>query len=81
MKNQIEANIDLSSSIQILDDKIKGYEKKLSQLYEYWILIKLTEILAKITNTPEPLNKIFFDKKDKFNINMNLNKSYKLKDI
>lgn len=48
----------------------KGYEKKLSQLYEYWILIKLTEILAKITNTPEPLNKIFFDKKDKFNIDL-----------
>ena len=33
---------------QELDDQIKGYERKLSELYEYWCYFKLIKVLDKI---------------------------------
>lgn len=32
-----------------IEDKLKGYEKKLSDLYEYWCYIKLLKVLSKLS--------------------------------
>lgn len=45
-------------------EDIKGYQKKLSELYEYWCYLKLTEILSKLQNTNINYSSIFdFDPK------------------
>jgi len=40
-------------------EDIKGYQKKLSELYEYWCYLKLTEILSKLQNTNTNYSSIF----------------------
>lgn len=57
-------------NLKNISNEFKGYEKKLNQLYEYWALIKIIEILSKITNTPQALNKILLNKNDKFNFDL-----------
>ncbi|BDZ68776.1 DUF2357 domain-containing protein [Methanobacterium ferruginis] len=46
-------------------EDIKGYQKKLSELYEYWCYLKLTEILSKLQNTKTNYESLFdFNKKE-----------------
>ncbi len=48
-----------------ITDDIKGYQKKLSQLYEYWCYLKLIKILSKLQNTKTTYESIFdFNKKE-----------------
>lgn len=45
-------------------EDIKGYQKKLSELYEYWCYLKLTEILSNLQKSNTNYNSIFdFDPK------------------
>ena len=53
-------------------EKIKGYEKKLFELYEFWCYFKLVKILEEITETELKFNDIF-DDEDKFNIRLKKN--------
>ena len=46
-------------------EDIKGYQKKLSELYEYWCYLKLTNILNKLQNTKTNYESIFdFNRKE-----------------
>lgn len=45
-------------------DEIKGYQKKLSELYEYWCYLKILEILSKMSNIPEKYSIFDLSKKD-----------------
>ena len=47
-----------------ITNDFKGYEKKLSQLYEYWCYFELLSVLKEITNENIDVSKIF--KVDKF---------------
>lgn len=50
---------------EVVKDNIKGYQKKLSELYEYWCYLKLTEILSKLQNTKTNYESIFdFNRKE-----------------
>ncbi|GAB6056495.1 DUF2357 domain-containing protein [Methanobacterium movens] len=40
-------------------DEIKGYQKKLSELYEYWCYLKILEIVSKIAQVPVDYSSIF----------------------
>lgn len=46
-------------------DDIKGYQKKLSELYEYWCYLKLTNVLNKLQKSKENYESIFdFNEKE-----------------
>ncbi len=40
-------------------DDIKGYQKKLSELYEYWCYLKMLDILSKMAQVPVDYSSIF----------------------
>lgn len=48
-----------------LEDLLKGYQRKLYDLYEYWCYIKLFEILSKLANIEPDYNKLFVSKDEK----------------
>lgn len=51
----------------------KGYQKKLSELYEYWCYFKLIEILKNITNTEINFEDIYKIDKDRWSIKLHEN--------
>ncbi|MGC9517480.1 MAG: DUF2357 domain-containing protein [Methanomicrobiales archaeon] len=51
--------------------KIEGYQKKLSELYEYWCYLKLVEILSKMGQVTVDYSSIFNLNKKYWNIKIN----------
>ncbi|SCG85416.1 DUF2357 domain-containing protein [Methanobacterium congolense] len=51
-----------------VEDRIKGYERKLSELYEYWCYFKLIKVLNKLSNQKLVYTDIYKISKDKWSI-------------
>lgn len=51
-----------------VEDKIKGYERKLSELYEYWCYFKLIKVLNKLSGRKLSYNDLYTLDKDKWSI-------------
>ncbi|WP_265101175.1 restriction endonuclease-like protein [Methanobacterium paludis] len=51
-----------------VEDQIKGYERKLSELYEYWCYFKLVKVLNKLSNEKLVYNDIYNVSPDKWSI-------------
>jgi len=51
-----------------VEDKIKGYERKLSELYEYWCYFKLIKVLNKLSGKKLSYNDLYTLNKDKWSI-------------
>ena len=47
------------------EELIKGYQRKLHDLYEYWCYIKLFKILCNLTEVEPDYNKIFIKSRKK----------------
>lgn len=62
-----------------LSNDFKGYEKKLSELYEYWCYFKLIKILKELTNTKINFEDIYEINEDKWSIKLHENRKSKLK--
>ncbi len=53
---------------QDIEDQIKGFEHKLSELYEYWCYFKLLKVLDKLSHKKINFNDIYELNKDKWSI-------------
>jgi len=62
--------LSFSPKFQALDDLIKGYQKKLSELYEYWCYLQLFNILKKLENSKPNYNQLFNFKKKEWQVNI-----------
>jgi uncharacterized protein len=51
-----------------VEDQIKGYERKLSELYEYWCYFKLIKVLNKLSGKKLSYNDLYTLNKDKWSI-------------
>jgi hypothetical protein len=51
-----------------VEDQIKGYECKLSELYEYWCYFKLIKVLDKLSGKKLSYNDLYTLNKDKWSI-------------
>ena len=51
-----------------VEDQIKGYERKLSELYEYWCYFKLIKVLNKLSGTKLTYTDLYELNKDKWSI-------------
>ncbi|AUB56314.1 hypothetical protein BK007_10005 [Methanobacterium subterraneum] len=51
-----------------VEDKIKGYERKLSELYEYWCYFKLIKVLNKLSGKKLSYNDLYTLNKDNWSI-------------
>ena len=53
-----------------ISDNFKGYERKLSELYEYWCYFKLLKVLNKLSDKKLDFNDVFKLNKDEWSINV-----------
>jgi predicted component of viral defense system (DUF524 family) len=78
-------NLNLSFKLEWneVTSKIKGNEKKLSELYEYWCYIKLLKVLNEIIGESIDVSQIFNINEKRWSINLkkNLSKTFKFKNI
>lgn len=51
-----------------VEEQIKGYERKLSELYEYWCYFKLIKVLDKLSGKKLSYNDLYTLNKDKWSI-------------
>lgn len=51
-----------------VEDQIKGYERKLSELYEYWCYFKLVKVLDNLSEKKVSYNDLYELNKDKWSI-------------
>lgn len=54
-----------------IEENIKGYERKLSELYEYWCYFKLIKVLGEITGKNIKYEDIYEINKDKWSMKVN----------
>jgi predicted component of viral defense system (DUF524 family) len=54
-----------------VEENIKGYERKLSELYEYWCYFKLINVIGKISGKKIKYKDIYEVNKDKWSIKVN----------
>ncbi|MGF7118648.1 DUF2357 domain-containing protein [Methanobacterium oryzae] len=54
-----------------IEENIKGYERKLSELYEYWCYFKLIKVISEITDKNIKYEDIYEVNKDKWSIKVN----------
>lgn len=54
-----------------VNDKVKGFEKRLSELYEYWCYFKILKVLNMLSIDKIGFENIFKVNKDKWSIKMN----------
>lgn len=54
-----------------VEENIKGYERKLSELYEYWCYFKLINVMGKISGKKIRYGDIYEINKDKWSIKVN----------
>ena len=54
-----------------IEDQIKGYERKLSELYEYWCYFKLLKVLNSLSREKLTYTDIYSVSKDKWSIKVN----------
>ncbi len=53
-----------------ISDNFKGYERKLSELYEYWCYFKLLKVLNKLSDNKLDFNDVFKLNKDEWSISV-----------
>jgi predicted component of viral defense system (DUF524 family) len=53
-----------------ISDNFKGYERKLSELYEYWCYFKLLKVLNKLSDKKLDFNDVFKLNKDEWSISV-----------
>lgn len=53
-----------------ITDNIRGYERKLSELYEYWCYFKLLRVLDRLSDKKLNFNDVFELNKDEWSINV-----------
>jgi predicted component of viral defense system (DUF524 family) len=53
-----------------ISDNFKGYERKLSELYEYWCYFKLLKVLNKLSDKKLDFNDVFKLNKDEWSISI-----------
>lgn len=62
-----------------MDNLIKGYQKKLSELYEYWCYLKLYTILKTLEETKPDYNEIFDFKRKEWLVNIKYGEKFRQK--
>lgn len=69
--------LGLRINCDIITDEFKGFEKRLSRLYEYWCYFELVKVIENITQSNFSLND-FMDKNNDFilKLNADLSKSF-----
>lgn len=69
--------LGLKINCDIITDEFKGFEKRLSRLYEYWCYFKLVNVIENVTQSNFSLND-FMDENNDFvlKLNANLSKSF-----
>lgn len=61
-----------------VEDNIKGYNQKLSQLYEYWCFFKIVKAISKITNQQTFFEDLFETTDNKWTIQLKRGKDSKI---
>lgn len=70
LKYFLSLELSFRLSWEEISDNFKGYERKLSELYEYWCYFKLLEVLNELSNKKLDFKDIFELNKDKWSINI-----------
>ncbi|QUH22352.1 DUF2357 domain-containing protein [Methanobacterium alkalithermotolerans] len=70
LKYFLSLELSFRLSWEEISDNFKGYERKLSELYEYWCYFKLLEVLNKLSNKKLDFADIFELNKDEWSINI-----------